>query len=208
MSKPKIILIGAGGHANACIDVIEQQGNFQIAGLVGLPSELNSQHFGYCVIGNDTDLSRLTKDNPFAIVTTGQLQTPDLRIHLWALAVKYEFQLPIIIAPSAYVSRHSIIGSGTMVMHGAIVNSGAKVGQNCIINNQSLIEHDVLVEDHCHISTGAILNGSVRVGTGSFIGSGTVIKEGVTIGKNCVLGMGLSVRHDLADHSRFVGKGN
>ena len=25
MSKPKIILIGAGGHAHACIDVIEQQ---------------------------------------------------------------------------------------------------------------------------------------------------------------------------------------
>jgi acetyltransferase-like isoleucine patch superfamily enzyme len=185
MSKPKIILIGAGGHANACIDVIEQQGNFQIAGLVGLPSELNSQHLGYCVIGNDTDLSRLTKDNPFAIVTTGQLQTPDLRIHLWALAVKHKFQLPIIIAPTAYVSRHSIIGTGTMVMHGAM-----------------------LVEDHCHISTGSILNGSVRVGAGSFIGSGTVIKEGVTIGKNCVLGMGLSVRHDLADHSRFVGKGN
>jgi sugar O-acyltransferase (sialic acid O-acetyltransferase NeuD family) len=208
MSKPKIILIGAGAHAKACIDVIEQQDIFQIAGLVGLPSELHLRHLGYGVIGNDTDLSRLVKENPFAIVATGQLQTPDLRMHLWALAVKYEFQLPGIIAPTAYVSRHSIIGSGTVVMHGAIVNSGAKVCQNCIINSQSLIEHDVLVEDHCHVSTGAILNGNVRVGAGSFIGSGTVIKEGVTIGKNCVLGMGLSVRHDLADHSRFVGKAN
>jgi len=29
-----IILIGAGGHTRACIDVIEHEGQFRIAGLV------------------------------------------------------------------------------------------------------------------------------------------------------------------------------
>jgi hypothetical protein len=32
MSNLKIILIGADGHAHACIDVIEQYGQNQIAG--------------------------------------------------------------------------------------------------------------------------------------------------------------------------------
>ncbi len=36
MSKEKIILIGAGGHAESCIDVIEQEDRFEIAGLIGL----------------------------------------------------------------------------------------------------------------------------------------------------------------------------
>ncbi len=91
-------------------------------------------------------------------------------------------------------------------MHGAVVNAGVRVGENSIINNRSLFEHDSTVEDHCHISTGAILNGGVTIGEGSFVGSGTVIKEGVKIGQDCVIGMGLSVRSNQADYSRYTGK--
>jgi hypothetical protein len=32
--KPKIILVGGGGHCHSCIDVIEQEGKFEIAGIV------------------------------------------------------------------------------------------------------------------------------------------------------------------------------
>lgn len=205
MSKPTLILIGAGEHANACIDVLEQQGQFQIAGLVGLPSELYSRRLGHSVIANDADLPLLAKDNHFAIVTAGQIEAPDLRMRLWAAIIKYRFQLPIIVSPSAYVSPHATVGAGSIVMHGAIVNNGAKIGRNCIVNSQSLVEHDAVVEDHCHVSTGAILNGRVRIGLGSFIGSGAVIKDGVAIGDYCVVGMGLAVRHNLPPHSRFAG---
>ena len=52
MNKLGLILIGAGGHARACIDVIEQQGQYQIVGLVSLPEELHSRHLGYAVIVN------------------------------------------------------------------------------------------------------------------------------------------------------------
>ncbi len=128
MSKPKLILIGAGGHARACIDVIEQHGQYQIAGLVGMPEEMHSRHFGYSVIATDGDLPQLVKDYPYAFITVGQIQTPDHRIRLYQQANKLGFQLPIIIAPSAHVSHHATIGAGTMVMHGAIVNAGARVG--------------------------------------------------------------------------------
>lgn len=205
MSKPKIILIGAGGHAHACIDVIEQHGQYQIAGLVGMSEEMHSWYFGYCVIATDDDLPQLAKDYQYALITVGQIQTPDHRMRLYQQATKLGLQLPVIIAPSAHVSRHANIGAGTIVMHGAIVNAGATVGNNCIINTRALIEHDATVEDHCHISTGAILNGNVSIGAGCFVGSGSVIKEGVTFGKRCVVGMGLSVRRSQSDHGRIVG---
>ncbi len=207
MSKPDIILIGAGGHAHACIDVIEQYGQFNIAGLVGLPSELHKHHFGYSVIATDDDLPELHKEFSYAFITLGQISTPDSRIRLYQQAVQHGFQVPVIIAPTAYVSQHAALGAGTIVMHGAIVNAGSKVGDNCIINNRSLVEHDATVESHCHISTGVILNGGVNIGMGSFIGSGCVIKEGVIIGKNSVVGMGLSVRQNQRDNSRYTGNG-
>jgi sugar O-acyltransferase (sialic acid O-acetyltransferase NeuD family) len=204
MGKPSLILVGAGGHAHACIDVIEQHGHYQIAGIVGMPEQLHSRHLGYAVIAADDNLSQLSGPHPFAVITVGQIQSPGSRIRLYEMVARIGFQLPSIVAPTAYVSRHATIGAGTVVMHGAIINAAAKVGSNCIINTRALVEHDATVEDHCHISTGAILNGDARVGAGSFVGSGSVIKEGVSIGQNCVVGMGLTVRRDLADHSRFV----
>jgi len=205
MTKPSVILIGAGAHAHACIDVIEQAGQYQIAGLVGMQEEMNAQHFGYAVIATDAELPQLVKDYRYAVITVGQGRSSDARIRLYHQALEVGFTLPDIIAPTAHVSNHASISAGTIVMHGAIVNAGAQVGKNCIINTRALVEHDAVVEDHCHISTGAILNGSVHIGAGSFIGSGCVIKDGITLGKNCVVGMGLCVRHNQADNTKFVG---
>ena len=205
MSKPNLILIGAGGHAHACIDVIEQHDQYRIAGLVGMPEEMHAQHLGYTVIATDSDLAELAKAYQYAFITVGQIWSPDSRMRLYQQATELGFQLPAIIATTAHVSRHATIGAGSIVMHGAIVNAGARVGINCIINTRALLEHDATAEDHCHISTGAILNGGVCIGAGSFVGSGSIIKEGVTLGKSSVVGMGLSVRHNQADHARFVG---
>jgi sugar O-acyltransferase (sialic acid O-acetyltransferase NeuD family) len=204
MSKPSLILIGAGGHAHACIDVIDQDGQYKIAGLVGTPTELHAVHLGYSVVATDSDLPELAKVHDYALITLGQIRSPEGRMRLYRLATKLGFVFPVIIAPTAYVSRHATIGPGTIVMHGAIVNAGARVGSNSIINTRAVIEHDVTVEDHCHISTGAILNGNASIGEGTFVGSGSVVKEGISIGRGCLVGMGLSVRHDQADDSQLV----
>jgi sugar O-acyltransferase (sialic acid O-acetyltransferase NeuD family) len=203
MTKPSLILIGAGGHARSCIDVIEQQGQFQIAGMIGMPDEVHTQHLGYTFIGTDRNLPELAKIYQYSLITIGQIQTAEHRIRLYQQATQLGFQLPVIISPTCHVSRHATIGEGSIIMHGAIVNTGARIGKNCIINTHALIEHDAIVNDHCHISTGAIINGDVTVGTGSFIGSGSVIKEGVVIGKGCLVGIGLTVRHNLSDDIRF-----
>ena len=208
MTKPSLILIGAGGHTRACIDVVEEQGDFQIAGLVGLPEECHTKLMGYQVIGGDSDLSELAKIYKYALVTTGQILSAENRIRLFQRATDAGFKLPVIVAPTAHVSRHARLGIGSIVMHGSVVNAGVTVGNNCIVNTNSLLEHDVIIGDHCHISTGAIVNGSAVVNSGTFIGSASVVKEGVEIGKGCLVGMGLTVRHSLIDYSHFVGYSN
>lgn len=204
MKKPGLILIGSGGHAHACIDVIEQHGGYLIAGLIGMPDEVHDQHLGYAVIGTDADLPELAKTIQYALIALGQIKTPLHRIRLYEQVVALGFQLPTIIAPSAYVSSHATLGAGTIVMHGAIVNARASVGENCIINTRALIEHDAAVADHCHISTGAIINGNTAIGSGGFVGSGSIIKEGASLGQGCLVGMGLAVRHNLPDNAQFA----
>ena len=179
----KIILIGGGGHCKSAIDVIEQEAQFEIAGIVDKPELLGSKILGYQVIGNDFDLKNLAKKYHYALITVGQIKSASLRIKLFDLAKKSGFLLPCIVSPSAYVSRHSKIGDGTIVMNKATINANAFVGENCIINSKALIEHDCIIGNHCHISTNATINGEVKIESECFIGSNVTTKNNITIKK-------------------------
>ena len=193
----KIILIGAGGHARSCIDVIELLGYYEIAGLVEKDERKRKENLGYPILGIDDDLQDLRQKYSHALVTLGQIKSPATRIRLFCQLQDLDYHLPYIISPSAYLSKHAQIGDGTIVMHDSIVNASARIGKNCIINNKALIEHDVIIGDNCHIATGAIINGEVTIGNGTFIGSGTVTKEFISIGNNCVIGAGAILKSNI-----------
>ena len=193
----EIILIGAGGHARSCIDVIELSGLFKIAGLVEKGKLNNKENLGYPIIGTDDDLQNLREKYSHSLITVGQIKSPETRMRLYQLLKGMDYTLPIIISPRAYLSKHSQIGEGTIVMHDVMVNANARIGKNCIINNKVLIEHDVVIGDHCHISTGAVVNGEVSVGNGSFFGSGVVTKQSISIGNECVIGAGAVIKTDV-----------
>ena len=195
--------MGAGGHTRASIDVIELEDRFAIVGLLGLPDEVGTRVLDYPVIGTDDDLPELAKKIGNAMVTLGQIKTPESRMRLFRQLEASGCGLPAVRSPRAQVSRHARLGTGTIVMHGAVVNAGAEVGRNCIINNQALIEHDVSIGDHCHIATAATVNGGVRVGEGSFIGSGTVVRQGLRLGSRCVIGLGQRVLADCPEGTRL-----
>ncbi len=198
VNKLPILLLGAGGHARACIDVIEQEGRFAVAGLVGLREEVGTQLLGYAVLGSDEDLPALLRDYKHALVTIGHIKTPDGRIRLFNAIEKNNGTLPVVVSPRAHVSRHATLGAGSIVMHGAIVNAGATVGRNCIINSLALVEHDAVVGDHCHVSTAAVINGGASVGAGTFIGSNSCVRDSIRLGERCLIGMGQNVLTDCA----------
>ena len=186
----KILLIGGGGHCKSVIDVIEQEERFEIVGIVDKPKLLGSKVLGYPIIGNDSDLSNLAKKYQYALITVGQIRSPSLRVKLFNLANEAGFILPSIISPNAYVSQHTSIGNGVVIMHNALVSANAVIGDNCIINSKVLIEHDCQIFDHCHISTNATINGGVVVESGCFVGSGSITKESITIQKNSFIKAG------------------
>lgn len=207
MDKEPLLLVGAGGHARSCIDVIEAEGRFRIVGLLGLASEVGQRQCGYEVIGKDASLAELSGQYPNALIAVGQVESPEIRKRLFAVARQAGFKLPVIVSPRAHVSRHATVGEGTILMPGVIINANARLGANCIINSQALVEHDAVVGDHCHISTGVLLNGNVSVGNDTFIGSGSVIKHGVAVGNGCVIGMASKIRHNIVDGTTVRGNG-
>jgi sugar O-acyltransferase (sialic acid O-acetyltransferase NeuD family) len=185
----KIILIGGGGHALSCIDVIEHEKKFKIVGIVD--DKLKKEKIlNYKVIGGDTDLKKIKKNVDYAFITVGQIGLSNKRRNIFNKLKKLGFKIPIIISPKSMLSKNVKINEGTIIHHGVAVNSGVTVGKNCIINTNCLLEHGVKVGDHTHIATSVVINGDVRVGSSSFIGSGAIIRNSLNIGSKAFIPMG------------------
>jgi sugar O-acyltransferase (sialic acid O-acetyltransferase NeuD family) len=206
MNKENIILIGAGGHALSCIDVIEQENKYNIHGLVGLKDEVGKKISGYDVIATQDELVNLSKDFRYAFIAIGQIKNVKLRIDMYESVLNTGFKIPSIISPQSFISRTVQIGEGTIIMNGVILNSGVRIGNNCIINSKALIEHGTQVADHCHISTGAILNGDCVVESKSFVGSGAIVKHGITIKTGSFVNMGKIVTKNSDNLNNLAGE--
>ena len=197
----EIIIIGGGGHAKSCIDIIERSTNYKIAGIIEKSNFEHDNVLGYEILGNDGDLEKLNRTFKYAFIGIGQLSNSSYRSKLFNQLLSYGYNIPNIISKNSLVSKYAKIGDGTIIMNGSFINVSAEIGKNCIINNKSLIEHDVKINNNCHISTGCIINGNVTVESNTFIGSNTVVRESLTIGKNSVISFGSKVGTNLEANS-------
>lgn len=179
--KQEILLIGGGGHCKSLIDVIELENRYSIAGVVDKKELIGQEVLGYKIIASDDDLEELFKKYKYAVISVGQVKSNIIRVKLFTLLKGIGFNLPTIISPLAYVSKHSFIDEGSVIMHQALINANVKVGKNCIINSKALLEHDAVVEDNCHISTSAVINGGVCVKINTFFGSNATSKEYIEV---------------------------
>jgi len=203
--KDKIILIGGGGHCKSVIDVIELEGKFEIVGIIDVKEKVGSSVLNYPIIGCDDDIEKLSQTCTNFIVTFGQGKTNVFREKTYKKLKELHLKLPVIQSPLSHVSKHAIVGEGTVVMHGAMINAGSKVGVNCILNSQCLIEHDVMVGNHCHISTKATLNGTVKFGDSIFAGSCCVVADGLSVCDKVTIGAGSTVVRNITDSGIYVG---
>ena len=193
--KKKLILIGSGGHAISCIDVVELENKFNIFGLI---SEDNSKVInGYKIIGSDKDLKLIRKKIDYALIGIGQITNSLIRKNLFNLLKKYNYKLPTIVSPKSYVSKKSTILEGSIVMHNALVNSHAKIGKNCIINSNAIIEHNAVIGDNCHISTGAVINGNCKISKNTFIGSNSTLHHDIQIKANSIIPAGSVIKKNI-----------
>ncbi len=180
--KSDIYIIGAGGHAYSCIDVILSCG-YKIKGIYGLKKDIGKNILGYKVRGTQFELSNTIKKNDNLHIAVGHTFLKNEKHKILKL-FKGKCKFPKIISPFSIVSPHSNIEAGTIVMHGAKVGVESYIGEHSIINTNSSIDHNSKVGNFSHISTSVTLNGNVEIGNNVFIGSGTVVKDSIKISSN------------------------
>lgn len=203
--KRALILIGGGGHARSCIDVIEEEGVFSIVGILDIESKVGSDVLGHKIIGTESMIKELVDRSCSFLITVGQISNANTRIQIWNLLKSYGANIAIVKSPYATISRYAKIGEGTIIMHGARVNANAVINDNCIINTNAIIEHDVIIGSHNHISTQSVVNGDCKIGNGVFIGSGSIINQGIKVADNVKIGAATLINKNITEPGTYVG---
>ena len=186
-----MILYGASGHAKVIIEILEANKK-QIDFIVDDNPALN-ELIGY-------EVRRNTEEYDEAIISIGSCEirkriSENIKVKNYVTAIH----------PTAIVSPRTVIGEGSVVMHGAVLQSCTNVGKHCIINTCASVDHDCVLGDFVHIAPHATVLGGVTIGDGSWIGAGAVLKQYITIGKNCTIGAGAVVLKDVSDGATVIG---
>lgn len=202
----QIVVLGGGGHARVCIELIERIGGYTIAGVVDPQLQRGSSLRGYQAIGDDAVLPQLRRSGVTA-ACIGIGGAPNLvpRWRMYEQAIALGFTIPTLIHPSAVIARDVAIGAGAQVMAGVILQPDAVIGEDAIVNTGARIDHDSMVGAHAHVCPGVTISGDCVIGDGAFVGAGATVIHGIRIGTRAVVAAGAVVIRDVPDGVMVMG---
>lgn len=200
--KRKVIVIGAGGHSHSVCDILLQDPQNEIIGL--LDNDPCAGFWGIEVLGKDDLLPELYESEKAEYVFVA-LGSNKLRKKLTEYARSIGFKLFNAISPKAFISPHAELGEGIAIMPGAIIGPNALIGNGSIINTNASIDHDDVIGEYCHVAPGVAISGKSLIGELTFIGAGATVKDYIKIGSNVMVGAGASVIKDLPSDCTAVG---
>jgi UDP-perosamine 4-acetyltransferase len=202
VTRPRILLLGAGGHGKAIADLLLADGSYEVVGFVDAAPKA-SQVLGLPVLGDESLLVVLAGQG----IALAHAAVGDNAQRLAAAARLRAagFALPSLSYPAALIGHGARVGQGAAILARAVIGPEAEIGALALINTGAIVEHDCVVEEAAHIGPGAVLAGGVRVGAGALIGAGAVVRPGINIGAGAVIGAGAAVVENIAPGARVAG---
>ena len=197
----RLAILGAGGHGKIVAECAELSGWKTIVFFDDTsPQKTKNGHWP--VVGNSSDLLEQAKDFDGVLVAIGNNTA---RQNELSKLSKAGANIPVVIHPSATVSRYASIGAGSVIVAGAIINTDCKIGNGAIINTSATIDHDCLLGDFVHVCPGTNLAGGVTVGDRSWVGIGSAVRQMIKIGSDVMVGAGSVVVSDISDACVVTG---
>lgn len=162
----KLLIIGAGDHGYVVKEIAQDVGCYEKIDFVDDRSKE--------AIGTISDLENLNKEYDSAFASIGN---NELRSQIVDELKRIGYDIPVLIHPSAYVSKSCVLGVATVIEPNAVVNSNSYIGEGCIISVGAVVDHNATVGDFCQIDAGAVVCSGKRVESKTKINAGCVVKK-------------------------------
>lgn len=195
-----VVLVGAGGHAKACIEIFELRST-KVAFCIGLSQDPQTC-LGIPVVRNLDAVLRSMPPRSRVFVAVGNNKR---RIELAEFLTAEKFIFPSAISQYAFVSPSAKLGIGVVVAPNAVIGANAEIQDFAIVNSGAIVEHDCVVGRGAHIGPAAALAGGTKVGKCSLIGIGARVIPRCSISDYAIVGAGAVVTNDLADPIVYCG---
>ncbi|MBS4769564.1 acetyltransferase [Carnobacteriaceae bacterium zg-ZUI240] len=202
--KSKVAFIGAGGHADAVLPMLNRQ-QYEFVGFFDDKDII--EHSGYPILGKMKDVESYleTKKIDAVFITIGD---NDKRKEIFdGLKDRYYDAFINIISECSSILTPdiSIQGRGVFVGFGAFIGSKVKINDNTVVNTGALIEHHTEISSHCNIAPNATINGSCHLGEQVYVGSGSIIIQVKNICDQVTIGAGAVVVNHITEKGTYVG---
>jgi UDP-perosamine 4-acetyltransferase len=196
-----VVVVGAGGHAKVCIELLRAMGR-EVAWCIGGEGSPDTC-VGVQVLAGDAHLERLAREgHTKAFIAVG---SNALRQRLGASARELGFELVNAVSPSAVVSPTARLGQGVAIMAGAVINADSTIADLVIVNTCASVDHDGSIGEAAHIAPHCGLAGNVSIGARSFLGVGCKVIPGISIGADVTAGAGSVIVSNVAQDARIAG---
>lgn len=190
MKKETVIIIGSSGHAKVVIDTIEQEGKYNIIGLLDDFRDIGSKTSDYKVLGKVEHVKILWEEyNTHFFIAVGDNYSR-LLVHQKIVSILPNAKFINAVHPSAQIGKKVLLGTGVVVMPGAIINAHTVIGDFTIINTKASIDHDCTMQDFSSLGPNATLAGNISIGKCSVVGISATVREKTNIGDFSVIGAG------------------
>ena len=183
----KIIMIGAGSHANVIKNLIELN-NLRIHGYISPEETALSETLLY--LGNDEEIEKFSIEENVRFIVAFSFYNKTTHHNYRNFLLHYQKKikfLKALIHPSVIMEDDVEIGDGSVICAGAIIGTRTKIGDNCVINSGAIIDHDCKIHAGCHVAPRATVCGGVVVEKFSLIGAGSVILNNLTIAEDKII---------------------
>ncbi len=163
-----LLIIGAGSFSTEVEELARLAGFNDIVFLDDKPSSFSSP-----IIGSMRDIGPLRARYDSAIVALGS-NTNRKRFH--EELKRFDYKIPTLIHPTAFISPDAILSSGCIIRTHAIVSRFAKLGEGVIVNIGGLIDHHCEIGEFSMILPGAVVRGCRKLEPGSWMKANEVVE--------------------------------
>lgn len=199
--KNGIVVIGAGGHAKVCVELLHAMGE-QIDYCIGSTDDLS-----FCldipVLKGDMHIKKLRQEGYQKVFVA--IGDNKLRNNLGNQVIEMGYHLVNAISPNAIISTSAFLGRGIAIMPGVVINAQSKIQNLAIINTGATIDHDCEIGVAAHVAPQTGLAGNVKINDRCFLGIGSKVIPNVEIGENTIIGAGSIVISNLPKDITAVG---
>ena len=204
-TKPRVLVLGAGGHGRVVLDILLQQARCEVAGFLDNNEDIHGRCVdGFPVFGGIDDLPDIARREGASgvIIAIGD---NGARRGLARRVEQFDLHTVRAIHPSATIASNATIGNNVVIAAGVVVCANCQIGDSVILNTGCIVDHQSMIGEGTHICPGVRVGARVKIESGVFVGVGATVIPKVTLGCEAIIGAGAVVIEDVTSLATVVG---